>query len=154
MSPNPSDQTPSPMSPQAGQAAEQFETAYAKLQQAVSQLEQGNLTLSQSLQAYEQGVRWLKTCYQGLQEVEQQIRILTKVDADGQVQWEAFDASASAEQVDGASRRTATTAAKKTGTSNVSDDGAERPKRRSRSSNPDDPSGSDNSGQVTQPRLF
>lgn len=154
MSQNQADQSSTPLSPQAGQAAEQFESAYAKLQQSVSQLEQGNLTLSQSLQAYEQGVRWLKTCYQGLQEVEQQIRILTKVDADGQVQWEAFDASASAEQVEGASRRTSTAGTKKTGTSTVGDDGGERPKRRSRSSNPDDPTGSDNSGQVTQPRLF
>lgn len=151
MSQNQADKSSTPLSPQAGQAAEQFESAYAKLQQSVSQLEQGNLTLSQSLQAYEQGVRWLKTCYQGLQEVEQQIRILTKVDADGQVQWEAFDASASAEQVDGAARRTSTPEVKKTA---VSDERGERPKRRSRSAAPDDSSGSDNSGQVTQPRLF
>lgn len=145
----PDSSTPLP----SGKAAQQFETAYAQLQQAVSQLEQGHLTLSQSLEAYEQGVRWLKTCYQGLQEVEQQIRILTKVDADGQVQWEPFDASASAEQVDAAARRTSTTGVKKSGTSNGADDG-ERPKRCSRTTNPDDPTGSDNSGQVTQPRLF
>ncbi|MBL8892408.1 MAG: exodeoxyribonuclease VII small subunit [Planctomycetaceae bacterium] len=154
MSPNPSEQPPTPLSAQAGQAAEQFETAYAKLQQAVSQLEQGNLTLSQSLQAYEQGVRWLKTCYLGLQEVEQQIRILTKVDADGQVQWEAFDASASTEQVDPATRRTSTSSVKKSGTATSGDDNGDRPKRRSRTSSSDDPPGSDNSGQVTQPRLF
>lgn len=154
MNQNQPDQPDLSAQPPSGKAAQQFETAYAQLQQAVSQLEQGNLTLSQSLEAYEQGVRWLKTCYQGLQEVEQQIRILTKVDADGQVQWEPFDASASTEQVDASARRTSATGAKKSGTATGSDDGSERPKRRSRPSNPDDPTGSDNSGQVTQPRLF
>jgi exodeoxyribonuclease VII small subunit len=153
MSQDPADPNPSALPPQAGQAAEQFETAYAKLQQAVSQLEQGNLTLSQSLQAYEQGVRWLKTCYQGLQEVEQQIRILTKVDADGQVHWEAFDASASSQQVEGSAPRAS--AAKKSSPSAANPaDATERPKRRARNSGSDDSSGSDNPGQVTQPRLF
>lgn len=150
MSQNQADQSSTPLSPQAGQAAEQFESAYAKLQQSVSQLEQGNLTLSQSLQAYEQGVRWLKTCYQGLQEVEQQIRILTKVDADGQVQWEAFDASASAEHVEGAAPRASAT--KKSAT--TSDEPSERPKRRPRTPAPEDSASPDNPSQVTQPRLF
>jgi exodeoxyribonuclease VII small subunit len=100
------DASPEP-SPLSGEAAQQFEVAYGKLQQVVGQLEQGNLTLAQSLQAYEQGVGWLKTCYRGLQEVEQQIRILTKVDADGQVHWESFDATASLNQVDGETPRAA-----------------------------------------------
>ena len=87
------------------EAARQFETALGELQQIVSQLEQGNLTLSQSLEAYEQGVGRLKTCYQGLKEVEQQIRILTKVEPDGSVHWEAFDATESAATTDGQAPR-------------------------------------------------
>jgi len=86
-------------------AAEEFETALGKLQQVIGQLEQGNLTLAQSLEAYEQGVGWLKTCYRGLREVEQQIRVLTGVDADGQVNWEAFDSEASAQQAAGQAPR-------------------------------------------------
>lgn len=85
---------------QASGTAEQFETAYQQLQRVVGQLEQGQLTLAESLRAYEQGVGWLRTCYQGLQEVEQQIRILTKVDADGQVEWQNFDATATASASD------------------------------------------------------
>ena len=91
-----------PAVPQASGAAEQFETAYQQLQRVVGQLEQGQLTLAESLRAYEQGVGWLRTCYLGLQEVEQQIRILTKVDADGQVEWQNFDATATASSSDGA----------------------------------------------------
>ncbi len=121
-------------------AAEQFETAMAELQNVVSQLEQGNLTLAQSLQAYEQGVGWLKTCYQGLQEVEQQIRILTKVDANGQVSWEDFDATASEQQTEGQSPR-----------ANSRSGNGEGRRKRTTSEQATNPKNQDES---TQPRLF
>ena len=76
-------------------SAVEFEPALAKLEKIVSQLEQGNLTLAGSLESYHQGVSLLTTCYSGLREAEQQIRILTGVGDDGQISIEDFDASAS-----------------------------------------------------------
>jgi len=135
-------------SPLPGEAAEQFEAAYGKLQEVVGQLEQGNLTLAQSLQAYEQGVGWLKTCYQGLHEVEQQIRILTKVDADGQVHWEPFDATASANQVDGVTPRA--TSASRGETLVSTNPGATTTRRKKPAPNPAE----SDDGSPDQPRLF
>lgn len=82
-----------------------FEPSLAQLEQIVRQLEQGNLTLAQSLDAYQKGVELLKVCYGGLQEAEQRIRVLTGVDASGQVSVEDFNAADSLTRSEGTGPR-------------------------------------------------
>ncbi len=62
-----------------------FEQALEKLEQIVTRLEDGQLGLDQSLAEYEQGMRYLKLCYDKLEHAERRIELLTGVDAEGNV---------------------------------------------------------------------
>lgn len=54
-----------------------FEQAVVELEAIVSQMELGNLALDDSFNAYKRGAELLQICQQSLNNVEQQVRILT-----------------------------------------------------------------------------
>ncbi|MES2500898.1 MAG: exodeoxyribonuclease VII small subunit [Pseudomonadota bacterium] len=54
-----------------------FEQAIVELETIVSQMELGNLALDESFNAYKRGAELLKICQQSLNNVEQQVRVLT-----------------------------------------------------------------------------
>lgn len=68
-----------------------FEEALGKLHQTVQQLEDGQLGLTESLASYEQGVKFLRKCYQLLEQAERKIELLSGVDTDGNEITEPFD---------------------------------------------------------------
>ncbi len=68
-----------------------FEHCFEELQQIVARLEEGQLTLGDSLKCYEQGIKRLKDCHRALNEAENRIRLLTKVDEDGNLDLAEFD---------------------------------------------------------------
>ncbi len=68
-----------------------FETAFEKLEEIVSQLEQGQLTLAESLDRYEEGVRYLKQCYAALNQAERRIELMVNLDEDGRLITEPFE---------------------------------------------------------------
>ncbi len=70
-----------------------FEDALEELQEIVSVLEDGSVGLEESMEQFEHGVGLLRTCYKTLEQAEQKIEILTRVDEDGNVETEAFDAA-------------------------------------------------------------
>jgi len=54
-----------------------FEQAVVELETIVNQMELGNLALDDSFNAYKRGAELLQICQQSLNNVEQQVRILT-----------------------------------------------------------------------------
>ena len=54
-----------------------FEQAVQELETIVQQMEMGNLALDESFNAYKRGAELLQTCQTSLNNVEQQVRILT-----------------------------------------------------------------------------
>ncbi len=60
-----------------------FERAMARLEGIVAQLEDGEVGLAEALQAYEEGVKHLRHCYQLLERAERRIELLAGVDAEG-----------------------------------------------------------------------
>lgn len=68
-----------------------FEHAFEELQEIISKLEDGKLTLSDSLKNYELGIKRLKECHRALNQAENRIRMLTKLDADGNLDMSEFD---------------------------------------------------------------
>lgn len=60
-----------------------FEASLERLEEIVSQLEGGQLGLTESLARYEEGVKYLKFCYQQLERAERKIELLSGVDAEG-----------------------------------------------------------------------
>ena len=73
-----------------------FEQSLEQLEAIVAKLEGGQLALDDSLEAYELGVKHLKSCYQQLTAVERRIELVSQVDADGNVQTDDFDDQSSA----------------------------------------------------------
>ncbi len=71
-----------------------FEEALSNLERIVAELEQGSLGLEESLARFERGMRLLRRCYEVLQQAEQRIEIVTKVDAEGRAVTEPFTARA------------------------------------------------------------
>jgi len=55
-----------------------FEHAFAGLEQIVTLMESGQMSLEASLAAYQRGNALLQFCQQSLAEVEQQVRILNE----------------------------------------------------------------------------
>jgi exodeoxyribonuclease VII small subunit len=96
-----------------------FEEALDELQQIVGQLEEGSLGLEDSLSRFETGVALLRTCYSVLEKAEQNIEILTGIDADGNPATEPFDATATIDQSSGSAGR------RSRGTSQATDDESE-----------------------------
>ena len=68
-----------------------FEASMDELNEIVSELEDGQLGLSSSLERYEQGVQYLRHCFQLLESAEHKIALLTGVDADGNPLTEPFE---------------------------------------------------------------
>lgn len=62
-----------------------------ELASIVGELEDGQLGLSGSLERYEQGVQYLKHCFQLLEAAEEKISLLTGTDADGNPITERYD---------------------------------------------------------------
>jgi exodeoxyribonuclease VII small subunit len=83
-----------------------FEQALERLEKIVGQLEDGQLGLNESLTRYEEGVKYLKQCYEQLERAEQRIELLARIDAKGQVQARPFsDDAQSLEQKQAARSR-------------------------------------------------
>jgi len=53
-----------------------FESAFAELEEIVSDMEAGQMPLEKSLAAYKRGAELLKFCQSALQDAQQQVRIL------------------------------------------------------------------------------
>ena len=90
----------------AAKTAIPFEESLDQLKQVVAELENGNLTLTESLEKYQQGIESLKQCHTSLNNAKKQIEVLVDLDADGNLQTQAFDHSASAESTYGVRRST------------------------------------------------
>lgn len=73
-----------------------FEKALADLERVVSGLESGQLGLDEALAHYELGVRLVRHCQAGLQEVEQRILALQGLEANGAPRLVPFAHEASA----------------------------------------------------------
>ncbi|MEE9310218.1 MAG: exodeoxyribonuclease VII small subunit [Cocleimonas sp.] len=58
-------------------AAPNFETAMAELEELVAKIETGNLSLEDSLKEFEQGIKLSRLCQQALNDAEQRVKILT-----------------------------------------------------------------------------
>ncbi len=84
-----------------------FEESLDQLKQVVSELENGNLTLTESLDKYQQGIASLKQCHASLENAKKQIEVLVDLDADGNLQTQSFDDSASTQSTHGVRRSTA-----------------------------------------------
>ncbi len=54
-----------------------YEQALAELEAIVNQMEMGNLALDESFNAYKRGAQLLQICQTSLNQVEQQVQILT-----------------------------------------------------------------------------
>lgn len=73
-----------PIEPTApGSPEPTFETSLAELNELVARLESGGLGLSDSIQAYERGVTLLRQLHEQLADVEERVRLLVRIDADG-----------------------------------------------------------------------
>ena len=68
-----------------------FEQALIELEAVVEELEDGEIGLAQGLVRYEQGVKLLKECYQLLEQAQNRIELLNRVDADGRTISEPYD---------------------------------------------------------------
>ena len=73
---SPAKKTPA-IAADAGDIAPNFEQAVQELETIVQQMEMGNLALDESFNAYKRGAQLLQTCQMSLNNVEQQVRILT-----------------------------------------------------------------------------
>ena len=81
-------------SDQSGSDAENridFESAIAEVETVVQQLESGELGLSESLVQYERGIQKIKLCHQVLEQAENRIAVLTRVEEDGTASVEPVD---------------------------------------------------------------
>ncbi len=63
---------------EAANTSVSFEQAVVELEAIVQQMELGNLALDESFNAYKRGAELLQTCQTSLNNVEQQVRILTE----------------------------------------------------------------------------
>ena len=75
-----------------------FEESIEQLQEIVRQFDEGELGLDESLEQFEVGVRLLRQCHARLDRAEQQIKMLTDVDAAGNPVLSDFDESSTLEQ--------------------------------------------------------
>lgn len=61
-----------------------FEESLAELERIVEALEDGQLGLDEALTRYEEGVALVKLCHARLQQAEQRILLVTRIDPRGQ----------------------------------------------------------------------
>lgn len=59
-----------------------FEQSLSELEQVIREMEDGQLGLEDALLRYERGVALVKECHGRLQQVEQRIQVLTRVEDD------------------------------------------------------------------------
>jgi exodeoxyribonuclease VII small subunit len=71
-----------------------FEQALVELEGIVRQLEEGEIGLAEGLARYEIGVKLLRQCYQMLEQAQNRIELLNRVDPDGSAHCEQFDEGA------------------------------------------------------------
>ncbi len=71
-----------------------FEEALGRLEGVVRELEEGDLGLNEALAQYEQGVKWLRQCYDLLAKAERRIELVSGVDAEGKPVTTPMDDSA------------------------------------------------------------
>ena len=81
----------------SGEPPATFEAALDGLQQIVSDLEEGQLGLEESLARFEQGIGLLKNCHRILEQAEQKIELLVRMEPDGREVSAPFDAAATFE---------------------------------------------------------
>jgi exodeoxyribonuclease VII small subunit len=75
-----------------------FEAAVQQLEQTVAELESGELGLDGALAKYQQGVSLLTRCYSLLDGAERVVAVLNSIDAAGNPETVAFDATATVER--------------------------------------------------------
>lgn len=68
-----------------------YESALAKLEEAVRHLEKGDLTLEASLKAFEDGIKWSRICEEKLSEAKGKVEVLIKK-AGGETAIKGFEA--------------------------------------------------------------
>ena len=68
----------------------QFEEAFKRLDEIVTNLESGDLSLEESMTLFEEGITLTKTCKTRLEAAEQKIQLLLK-DSDGNLTLEDID---------------------------------------------------------------
>jgi exodeoxyribonuclease VII small subunit len=73
-----------------------FEHALSELEAIVDRMEQGELSLDASLQAYEDGVKYVRECQSFLDQAEQKIQLISQ-QPDGQIDSEPFTPDVDAE---------------------------------------------------------
>jgi exodeoxyribonuclease VII small subunit len=67
-----------------------FEKKLNRLEEIVNQMEGGNLALEDSLKLFEEGVKNARECQKQLNEAEDKVKVLLKVNADGSTETKDF----------------------------------------------------------------
>ena len=70
----------------------------AELQEIVQSLESGQEPLDESLAQFERGMKLLRSCHAQLENAAARIEVLTRIDADGNVETKPFASKATIEQ--------------------------------------------------------
>lgn len=68
-----------------------FETRLQRLEEIVSQMEKGDLALDDSLKLFEEGIQISRKCHSQLDESEQKVKLLLKIDEAGNPITENFE---------------------------------------------------------------
>lgn len=63
-----------------------FEKTLAELEQLVTNLEQGDLSLNESLEDFKRGIELTRQCQTALDEAEQTVEVLTRIDDEDSAQ--------------------------------------------------------------------
>lgn len=82
--------------PVATPSGQSFEESLTELEQVVRDLEGGQLGLDDALARYERGVALVRHCHERLQQAEQRILLVTRVEADGEPVLQPFRHEATA----------------------------------------------------------
>ena len=75
-----------------------IEDSMAELQEIVQSLESGQEPLDESLAQFERGMKLLRSCHAQLENAAARIEVLTRIDADGNVETKPFASKATIEQ--------------------------------------------------------
>lgn len=67
-----------------------FEKKLSRLEEIVSKMESGDLSLEDSLKLFEEGVKHSRECHEQLTKAEERVKLLLKVDNNGQAVTEDF----------------------------------------------------------------
>lgn len=69
-----------------------FEKRLGRLEEIVNKMEGGDLALDESLKLFEEGVKLSRECHSQLEQAEQKVKLLMKVDDSGLAITEDFKA--------------------------------------------------------------